>query len=105
MSIPPYPGPYPEASSSDAVEGKPMRTRAPIKYVWPKRIAAILAGLSLVGGIGFGVKTLLHKKDTETTSQETVQAESRPPAMSGYGWSSSTPSTSRPRSWPARPVL
>jgi len=65
VSTPPYPGSYPEANP-------------PIKYVWPKRIAVILAGLALVGGIGFGVTTLLHKDDTAATSQETVQ--SAPPA-------------------------
>lgn len=72
MSIPPYP----EANSFGTVEDRPTGTRPPIKYVWPKRIAVILAGLALVGGIGFGVKTLLHKEGTTTTSQETVQSES-----------------------------
>jgi len=77
---PPYPGPYPEANAFGAPDGQPTATRIPIKYVWPKRIAVILAGLSLVGGIGFGVKTLLAKEDTATTSQETVQAPSPVPA-------------------------
>lgn len=61
---------------------RPMGTRPPIKYIWPKRIAVILAGLSLLGGIGFGVKTLLHKEDAATTSQETVQSASPAPAPS-----------------------
>lgn len=81
-SPPPYPGPYPEANAFGAPDGQPVATRVPIKYVWPKRIAVILAGLSLVGGIGFGVKTLLHKEDTATTRQETVQAPSSGPAPS-----------------------
>ncbi len=63
MSTPPYPG-----------AGPP-----PIKYVWPKRIAVILAGLALVGGIGVGVKTLLDNDGTATTSQETVQSASPAP--------------------------
>ena len=57
-------------------------TPAPIKYIWPKRIAVILAGLAMVGGIGFGVNTLLHKDDTTSTSQETVQTASPAPAPS-----------------------
>ena len=66
MSTPPYPGSY--------SEGQSLGTPPPIKYVWPKRIAVILAGLALVGGIGFGVTTLLHKDDTAASSQETVQS-------------------------------
>jgi hypothetical protein len=54
----------------------------PIKYIWPKRIAVILAGLAIVGGIGFGVKTLLPKNDSASTSQETVQSASPAPAPS-----------------------
>lgn len=75
MSIPPYP----EANSFGA---PPTGTRPPIKYIWPKRIAVILAGLALVGGIGFGVKSVLHKDDTASTSQETVQSASPAPAPS-----------------------
>lgn len=78
MSTPPYPGPYPEASTFSTPGGQSSGSRPPIKYVWPKRIAVIAAGLALVGGIGFGVKTLLHKDDTAATSQEAVQ--SAPPA-------------------------
>ena len=66
VSTPPYPGSY--------SEGQSLGTPPPIKYVWPKRIAVILAGLALVGGIGFGVTTLLHKDDTAASSQETVQS-------------------------------
>jgi len=66
MSIPPYP----EATG----------TRVPIKYIWPKRIAVILAGLAVVGGIGFGVKALLPKDSSAITSQETVQSASPAPA-------------------------
>ena len=55
MSIPPYP----EANSLGTPDGQPTGTRGPIKYIWPKRIAVILAGLALVGGIGVGVKALL----------------------------------------------
>jgi len=65
MSIPPYP----EATG----------TRVPIKYIWPKRIAVILAGLAVVGGIGFGAKTLLQSDDPARTSQETVQSPSQAP--------------------------
>ena len=68
MSIPPYP----EATG----------TRVPIKYIWPKRIAVILAGLAVVGGIGFGVKALLPKDSSASTSQETVQSASPAPAPS-----------------------
>ena len=78
MSIPPYP----EANSFGTHDGKPTGTRVPIKYVWPKRIAVILAGLALVGGIGFGVTTLLDKDDSASTSQETVQSASPVPAPS-----------------------
>lgn len=78
MSIPPYP----EANSFGTPNAQSTGTRPPIKYVWPKRIAVILAGLALVGGIGFGVKSLLHKDDTVSTSQETVQSASPAPAPS-----------------------
>lgn len=73
MSIPPNPGPYPEPPSLVNLDGQSVGARPPISYIWPKRIAVILAGLALLGGIGFGVKSLLHKEDTATTSQETVQ--------------------------------
>lgn len=82
MSTPPYPGPYPGNNPFGTPGGQPTGGRPPIKYVWPKRIAVILAGLSLLGGIGFGVKTLLDKDDTATTSQETVQSASPAPAPS-----------------------
>ena len=78
MSIPPYP----EANSFGALDGQPTGTRPPIKYIWPKRIAVILAGLALVGGIGFGAKTLLQGDDAASTSQETVQSASPAPAPS-----------------------
>ena len=78
MSTPPYPGSYPEANPFSTPDGQSSGTPPPIKYVWPKRIAVILAGLALVGGIGVGVKTLLHKDNSVATSQETVQ--SAPPA-------------------------
>ena len=78
MSIPPYP----EANSFGTLDGQPTGTRVPIKYIWPKRIAVILAGLALVGGIGFGVKTLLPKDDSASTSRETVQSASPAPAPS-----------------------
>jgi len=79
MSIPPYP----EGNSSfGALDSKPAGTRPPIKHIWPKRIAVILAGLAVVGGIGLGVKNLLHKDDTASTSQETVQTASPAPAPS-----------------------
>jgi len=76
MSIPPYP----EANSFGTLDGQPTGTRAPIKYIWPKRIAVILAGLAVVGGIGFGAKTLLQSDDPASTSRETVQSESLAPA-------------------------
>jgi hypothetical protein len=76
MSIPPYPGPYPEADPFGTPDGRSTGARPPIKYVWPKRIAVILVGLSLLGGIGFGVKTLLQKNEPATTSQETLQPAS-----------------------------
>lgn len=82
MSIPPYPGPYPQADAFGTPDGRPTGARAPIKYIWPKRIAVILAGLALVGGIGFGAKTLLGKDDSASTSQETVQSEPPAPAPS-----------------------
>lgn len=88
MSIPPYPGPLQEG------------TRPPIKYVWPKRIAVILAGLAMLGGIGFGVKTLLDKDDTTTTSQETVQSASPAPASPAPG-ASQAPQPSIPSAQPA----
>lgn len=78
MSIPPYP----EANSFSTPNGQSTWTRPPIKYVWPKRIAVILAGLALMGGIGFGVKSLLHKDGTATTSQETVLSASPAPPPS-----------------------
>jgi hypothetical protein len=78
MSIPPYT----EANSFGNLDGQPTGTRVPIKYIWPKRIAVILAGLAMVGGIGFGVKTLLPKDDSASTSQETVQSASPAPAPS-----------------------
>ena len=76
MSIPPYP----EANSFGNVDGQPTGTRVPIKYIWPKRIAVILAGLAVVGGIGFGAKTLLQSDDAASTSRETVQSPSQAPA-------------------------
>lgn len=94
MSTPPYPGPYPEANSFGAPDGQPTGTRAPIKYIWPKRIAVIMAGLALVGGIGFGVKTLLHTDDTASTSQETVQSAS-PALAPSQGPQSSAPGDSQ----------
>ena len=69
MSIPPYS----EANSFGTLDGPPTGTRVPIKYIWPKRIAVILAGLAVVGGMGFGVKTLLHTDDSASTNRETVQ--------------------------------
>lgn len=78
MSIPPYP----EANSFGTVDGRPAGTRAPIKYIWPKRIAVILAGLAVVGGIGFGATTLLQSDDSASTSRETVQSASPAPAPS-----------------------
>ena len=75
MSIPPYP----EANSFGTLDGQPAGTRVPIKYIWPKRIAVILAGLAVVGGIGFGAKTLLQSDDSASTSQETVQSASPAP--------------------------
>ena len=78
MSIPPYP----EANSFAAPDGHPTGTRVPIKYIWPKRIAVILAGLAVVGGIGFGVNNLLQSDDSASTSQETVQSASPAPAPS-----------------------
>lgn len=80
MSTPPYPGSLPENDPFSTGGGRSSGT-PPIKYVWPKRIAVILAGLALVGGIGFGVTTLLRDDDTAATSQETVQSAS--PAPSG----------------------
>ena len=81
MSIPPYPGPLSEPGSFSTADGQYPGTRPPIKYIWPKRIAVILAGLAVVGGIGVGVTTLFDKDSTEATSQETVQ--SAPPAPGG----------------------
>ena len=81
MSIPPYPGPLSEPGSFGTADGQYPGTRPAIKYVWPKRIAVILAGLAVVGGIGVGVTTLFDKDSTEATSQETVQ--SAPPAPGG----------------------
>ncbi len=81
MSIPPYPGPYSEADSFGGFDGQPAGTRPPIKYVWPKRIAVILAGLALVGGIGFGVKTLVSNEGTATQSQETLASPAPAPSQ------------------------
>jgi len=81
VSIPPYPGPLSEPGSFSTADGQYPGTRPPIKYIWPKRIAVILAGLAVVGGIGVGVTTLFDKDSTEATSQETVQ--SAPPAPGG----------------------
>ena len=78
MSIPPYP----EANSFGTRDDQPTGTRVPIKYIWPKRIAVILAGLAVVGGIGFGAKTLLQSDDSASASQETVQSASPAPAPS-----------------------
>ena len=78
MSIPPYP----EANSFGTPDGQPTGTRMPIKYIWPKRIAVILAGLAVVGGIGFGVKALLPDDNSASTSQETVQSAAPAPAPS-----------------------
>ena len=78
MSIPPYP----EANSFGTLDGQPTGTPGPIKYIWPKRIAVILAGLAVVGGIGFGAKTLLQSDDSASTSRETVQSASPAPAPS-----------------------
>ncbi len=82
MSTPPYPGPLPEAGTSGSADGQSWGTPKPIKYIWPKRIAVILAGLALVGGIGLGVKALLPKDGTAATSQETVQSASPAPEAS-----------------------
>jgi hypothetical protein len=78
MSIPPYP----EANSFGTRDDQPTGTRVPIKYIWPKRIAVILAGLAVVGGVGFGAKTLLQSDDSASASQETVQSASPAPAPS-----------------------
>jgi hypothetical protein len=78
MSIPPYP----EANSFGTLDGQPTGARVPIKYIWPKRIAVILAGLAVVGGIGFGAKTLLQSDNSANTSRETVQSASPAPAPS-----------------------
>ena len=72
MSIPPYS----EANSFGTLDGPPTGTRVPITYIWPKRIAVILAGLAVVGGMGFGVKTLLPTDDSASTNRETVQSPS-----------------------------
>ena len=74
MSIPPHPGSDPFST----VDRQSPGVRPPIKYVWPKRMAVIVAGLAIVGGIGFGARTLLHKENNAATSQETVQPA--PPA-------------------------
>jgi len=91
MSIPPYP----EANSFGTLEGQNTGTRVPIKYIWPKRIAVILAGLAVVGGIGFGAKTLLHTDDSASTSQETVQSASPVPAPT-QAQQSPAPAASQP---------
>ena len=82
MSTPGYPGPLPETNPFGTGGGRSPGTPPPIKYVWPKRIAVIVAGLALVGGIGFGVTTLLHKDDTAATSQPTVQSAAPAPGGS-----------------------
>ena len=82
MSIPPYPGPLPEPGPFSTSDSQYPGTRPPIKYIWPKRIAVILAGLAVVGGIGVGVTTLFHKDGTAATSQETVQTASPAPTGS-----------------------
>ncbi len=82
MSTPPYPGSLPEPSPFSTGDGRSTGTPRPIKYVWPKRIAVILAGLALLGGIGFGVTTLLHKDDAAGTSQESVPAAAPAPEAS-----------------------
>ena len=82
MSTPQYPGSLPEDNPYRTVDGQTSGGRPPIKYIWPKRIAVIVAGLALVGGIGFGVTTLLRKDGTATTSQETVQPASPAPGGS-----------------------
>ncbi|MGI9161890.1 MAG: TPM domain-containing protein [Mycobacterium sp.] len=79
MSIPPYPGSNPEVDPFSG-DGRPAGTRPPIKYIWPKRVAVILTGLALLGGIGFGVKTLLPKEDAVTTGQQTVASASPAPS-------------------------
>jgi hypothetical protein len=76
MSIPPYP----EANSFGTLDSQPTGARVPIKHIWPKRIAVILAGLAVVGGIGFGAKALLPTDDSASTSRETVQSASPAPA-------------------------
>ena len=63
-------------------DGQSRGTPRPIKYIWPKRIAVILAGLALVGGIGVGVKALLPNDGTAATSQETVQSAAPAPGGS-----------------------
>ena len=82
MSTPPYPGPLPESGPFSSADGQSRGTPRPIKYVWPKRIAVILAGLALVGGIGVGVKTLLHNDGPAATTQETVQPAAPAPGDS-----------------------
>ena len=82
MSTQPYPGSLPEPSPFSTGDGRSPGTPPPIKYVWPKRIAVIVAGLAIVGGIGFGVKALFHNDDTAATSQETVQSASPAPGAS-----------------------
>jgi hypothetical protein len=82
VSTPPYPGSYPEANSFSTPDGRSAGSPPPIKYVWPKRIAVIVAGLALVGGIGVGVKSLVDKDDTAATSQETVQSAPPEPGAS-----------------------
>lgn len=95
--MPPYPGPYPEPTSLGTIDGQPMGTRPPIKYVWPKRIAVILVGLSLLGGIGYGVNALLHKDDTAATSQETEQPASPTAAPSEAAQSPAPAPSQAPR--------
>ena len=99
MSTPPYPGSYPEANPFSTPDGRSPGTPSPIKYIWPKRIAVILAGLTLVGGIGFGAKTLLHKDDTAATSQETVQSA---PAAPGASQAPTAPTAATAATAPAK---
>jgi len=71
-----------EPGSFSTSDSQYSGTRPPIKYIWPKRIAVILAGLAVVGGIGVGVTTLFHKDGTAATSQETVQSAAPAPTGS-----------------------
>lgn len=101
MSTPPYPGHLPESDPFGTAGGQSSGPRQPIKYVWPKRIAVILAGLAIVGGIGFGVKTLFAKDDGVGTTQETVQAASPAPSVQQPSQASSAPSVQPSQASPA----